>query len=81
MNLTDSITKEAKSYFEANLLDGDDIKDCGGAMIRAEYVYDEFVVPFLKQALNKAYEEGYQARNLEIVKQIQVVLSKVKKKK
>ena len=32
--------KNFKKFFEANLLDGDDIKDCGGAMLSAEYVYE-----------------------------------------
>ncbi len=32
--------EEAKKYFEANLLDGDDIKACGGAMIDAEECWE-----------------------------------------
>tara|TARA_B100001245_G_scaffold236593_1_gene228614 strand:- start:11472 stop:11831 length:360 start_codon:yes stop_codon:yes gene_type:complete len=37
-----------KSYFEANFLDGDDVHDCGGAMLSAEDVY-EILAPYIAE--------------------------------
>jgi len=39
---------EEKKHFEANMLDGDDIKDCGKAMLSAESVL-EYVIERLAQ--------------------------------
>lgn len=41
-----NLEQNFRSYFEANLLDGDDVYDCGGAMLRADNVY-ETLLPFL----------------------------------
>ena len=46
----EEIIKLAKDKFQANLLDGDDINDCGGAMIRADEVWEvleEYIFPEL----------------------------------
>ena len=32
--------EEIKKHFEANMLDGDDVKNCGGAMLSAESVLE-----------------------------------------
>lgn len=45
-----------KSYFEANLLDGDKIGDNGGAMLRADYVF-EVLSEFLTEAVREARVE------------------------
>lgn len=44
--------KKYKKYFESNLLDGDDIDDCGGAIIDAKDVFEimnEFHISSLKE--------------------------------
>ncbi len=48
--------EEAKKYFEANLLDGDDIKACGGAMIDAEECWE--VVKDLLETTREECKEG-----------------------
>ena len=43
-----TLNQEAfKKYFEANLLDGDDVNDCGKAMLDARDVY-ETLAPFIE---------------------------------
>jgi len=51
------LQEDFKDYFQANLLDGDDINDCGGAIIDAKEVY-EVCLEFISIQLNKAYELG-----------------------
>ena len=44
-------SRMSQEYFEANLLDGDDVNDCGGAMLSAENVWeliDEFNINISK---------------------------------
>ena len=50
--------EKAKKHFEANMLDGEDVFDCGKAMLSAESVWE-----YLKSALKEAMEE----RNREII--------------
>jgi len=46
------ITKEEfKKHFENNLLDGDDVYDCGKTMLLAEDVY-EYITDLLFQNIN-----------------------------
>lgn len=42
-----------KEWFEANFLDGDDVSDCGGAMLSAKNVYEE-IAPYIEVEVAKA---------------------------
>lgn len=48
--------KDIKYSFEANLLDGDNINDCGGAMISAKYCW-EFIESSLTSLLDSLEKE------------------------
>lgn len=48
--------KSFKSYFEANLLDGDPISDCGGSTLEVEFVFDT-LAPFFRSEKLKSREE------------------------
>ena len=39
-HLIKKLPKEIKKEFEANMLDGDRVEDCGGAMLSAKSVYE-----------------------------------------
>lgn len=45
MKKIEDILKE----FEANELDGDSIDDCGGAMLNAKHLWEEFIKPTIEQ--------------------------------
>lgn len=81
--------KEFKAYFEANLLDGDDIRDCGGAMLSAEDVYDNLIA-FIEQLLEekdfiisalKSSEETLEYANEKLAEQLLKERIKLPKKK
>lgn len=72
-----------KKYFEANLLDGEDVYDCGETMLRADYVYEviaEYVseqqaklLQVIEDELNKftaRHDEPMKEAAIEIIKQI-----------
>lgn len=44
---------ELKKHFEANMLDGDDVNDCGGAMLSAKYVL-EYLQEYMPEFTAKA---------------------------
>ena len=46
--------EELKATFEANMLDGDKVNDCGGAMLSAESVW-EFIEEFILVCQHKRY--------------------------
>lgn len=52
-------TQEWRKDFEENLLDGDDVYNCGKAMLSAEEVYEYFAA-LLEQEKRKAYKKGYE---------------------
>lgn len=45
--------KAMKLHFEANMLDGDDVYDCGKAMISAESVWEYIKVTFINSEIEK----------------------------
>lgn len=51
-----------KDYFQANILDGDDVYDCGGAMVRAEDVFE---------VMNEYHKEALQTQKKKIVEKIE----------
>ena len=42
-----SLEEKVKKHFEANMLDGDNVEDCGNAMLSAKSVL-EYVIDFAK---------------------------------
>ena len=52
--------EKAKKHFEANMLDGEDVFDCGKAMLSAESVWE-----YLKSALKEAM--GERDREIEVI--------------
>ena len=57
MNITDKYKKK----FEANMLDGDKVEDCGGAMLSVESVWQ-----FIHQSIKDAVKEA----KLEILEEV-----------
>ncbi len=47
-----------REEFEANMLDGDSVYDCGGATLSAEDVY-EYVSEYITSLLQQKHEESY----------------------
>ena len=45
-----------KEHFEANMLDGDKVEDCGGAMLSAEDVWKYIENELLKEVANEFVE-------------------------
>lgn len=53
-----------KEHFEANMLDGDDIEHCGGAMISAKAVL-EYTEDLVQQLLESLEEEVEKMRKVD----------------
>lgn len=73
-----SILEEFKDYFQSNLLDGDDVYDCGGAMLRAEDVY-EVLSEHLENALQTTAKEQYATAREATLKEVEDIIDKVEK--
>lgn len=52
--------EEVKRDFEANLLDGDKINDCGGAMLSTKYIW-EWLEPKLQEVRAETIRECIEA--------------------
>lgn len=69
----DGMEEKIKAHFEANMLDGNDVNNCGGCMISAtevlEYIqeaFPEFAVLAVKEAVN--------SRTKEVIQEIEAVM-------
>ena len=74
MKLIDAEIEKLKSLFEANLLDGDKINDCGRAMLSAEFVW-EFLEEEYHAALKRVAAEAVavtEKQRLEILKRLKL---------
>lgn len=61
----EKLENKIKAHFEANMLDGDDVKDCGGAMISAETVL-EYMTEFFIYLFSQKDTEWRERVNREI---------------
>lgn len=63
MTPSDYRKEELKRFFEANMLDGDKVDDCGGAMLSASSVWEFLDEYFISEARAQALKEAEKAIN------------------
>lgn len=64
--------EEIRERFQANMLDGDDINDCGGAMLEAKEVFEYFLAE-IEAEKELAYSAGQEAEMVRIKKNISML--------
>ncbi len=64
--------QEWRKDFEANMLDGDDVYDCGGAMLSAESVWE-----YIKDRLTEVESQAHSSERSKVIGEIKEMVEKL----